>query len=81
MERIKQLTNDTYGSNNVGYRKTIELQSQRGSLQIAVEERPDHSKLDKFYTLFFLYIIYLFEVTNNIHFCMNSKSLRFVQQM
>ncbi|KAF2894406.1 hypothetical protein ILUMI_11767, partial [Ignelater luminosus] len=42
MERIKQLTNDTHGSNNVGYRKTVELQSQRGSLQIAVEERPDH---------------------------------------
>ncbi|KAK4882064.1 hypothetical protein RN001_005383 [Aquatica leii] len=44
MERLKQLSNYTKpeGTGHVP-RTEVELQSQRGSLKISVEERPDHS--------------------------------------
>ncbi|KAF5275937.1 hypothetical protein FQA39_LY00733 [Lamprigera yunnana] len=47
MERIKQLTNYTKPEGTTGHvsRKEVELQSQRGSLKISVEERQDHTFL------------------------------------
>lgn len=45
MERIKQLSNDSYGHGLYSTsRREVELPTQRGPLRIAIEERPDHSK-------------------------------------